>query len=396
MSARRPPSRDECVAMIRDLVAFPTVSRDPNSDLIAYVEDYLTRHGVACDTIWNEDGTKATLWATIGPANRPGVILSGHSDIVPVDGQDWASDPFTLREADGRLYGRGACDMKGFVGLMLAFVPYFAQCDLKAPIHLAISYDEEVGCTGVRSLVDRLAGMEVKPALCIVGEPTSMRVIVGHKGGGVWEVRVTGLAAHSSLAPSAVNAIEYAAEIIGLVKELGREQAASGFRDDAYDVPYTTLSATMIGGGTATNIIPSECWFRFGVRALPEVDARSIVAKLQARIDTEIVPRMKAIAPECGVTITPRVEMIGLATDAAHPAVTFMKRLVGSNDHAKVAYGTEAGLFSRDAGIVSVVCGPGSIEQAHKPDEFLALSEVVRCREMLERLALHLEMAGPY
>ncbi len=383
------------MSIIGDLIGFPTVSRNPNRDLLAYAEDLLSRHGVPSDIIWNEDRSKGNLWATIGPADVPGVILSGHSDVVPVDGQDWTSDPFVVREADARIYGRGTCDMKGFVGIMLAFVPFLTKCDLKAPVHLAISYDEEVGCTGVQSLVDRIAGMEVKPALCVVGEPTSMRVVVGHKGGGVWEVHVAGLAAHSSLAPTAVNAIEYAAEIIGIIRELGLEQAATGLRDDAYDVPYSTLSTTTISGGIANNIIPADCVFRFGIRALPEIQARDLVERLRERVERQIVPRMKAISPECGVDIEAKVEIAGLATDADHPAVTFMKRIVGTNHHAKVAYGTEAGIFSRRAGIVSIVCGPGSIEQAHKPDEYLDLSQIDRCREVLERLAFQLETARP-
>ncbi len=394
MNTRTAPSREECLAVIGDLIAFPTVSRNPNKDLLAYAEDLLARNGVASEIIWNEDQSKGNLWATIGPADRPGIILSGHSDVVPVEGQDWTSDPFELRQAGDRVFGRGTCDMKGFVGLMLAFVPYFAKCDLKVPIHLAISYDEEVGCTGVRSLVSRIADMPVKPALCIVGEPTSMQVILGHKGGAVFRVEVTGQPAHSSLAPTAVNAIEYAAEIIGFIKQVADEQAESGPHDHDFDVPYSTVSVTLIEGGTAQNIIPGSCEFRFGIRALPAVEPRAIVDKLEERIAEEILPRMKAISPRAGVTIEPIVEVPGLDTEPEHPAVTFMKRLVGRNDHAKVAYGTEAGLFSVNAGVVSIVCGPGSIEQAHKADEFLDLDQVDRCRDMMQRLADQLERSG--
>lgn len=387
------PDRDS-IAIIGELIAIPTVSRDPNRDLLAYVVGFLGRYGIASDTLWNEDRTKGNLWATIGPADVPGVILSGHSDVVPVDGQSWTSDPFVMREADGLLYGRGACDMKGFLGIVLAAVPDLVRRDLKAPVHIAISYDEEFGCTGVRSLIDRLACMPVKPALCIVGEPTSMQVIIGHKGGGMYRVVVTGQAAHSSLAPRAVNAIEYAAEIIAFIKTLAREQAEHGPHDHGYDLSHSTISVNTIQGGAALNIVPDSCVFQFDIRALPDVEARDIVARIEAHVAEAILPRMKAIAPEAGVRIESVVELVGLDTDAAHPAVTFVKRLVRRNDHAKVAYGTEAGLFSASAGIVSVVCGPGSIEQAHKPDEYLALGQVEICARMIERLADQLEDEG--
>jgi len=387
-------TREECIAVIGDLIAFPTVSRDPNRDLLAYVEVYLGRYGVGCDILWNADRSKGNLWATIGPAGIPGVILSGHSDVVPVDGQVWTGDPFVLRQADGRLYGRGACDMKGFVGIMLAAVPDLVRRNLKAPIHISISYDEELGCTGVVSLIDRIAGLSVKPALCIVGEPTGMQVVIGHKGGGMYRISVTGRSTHSSLAPSAVNAIEYAAEMIAFIKALSQESRDHGPHDHGYDVSHSTLSVTTVGGGTALNIVPDQCEIGFDIRSLPEVDANALVERIRRHAEAEILPRMRAVAPEADIAVKPIIEFVSLATEAEHPAVTFVKRLVGRNDHAKVAYGTEAGLFSTRAGVPSVVCGPGSIEQAHKPDEYLALSEIDRCLAMIERLAIELETAG--
>jgi len=228
----------QSLPLIRDLIGFPTVSRNPNRELIDYVGAFLKKHGVAFDIIWNEDGRKGNLWATIGPADRRGVILSGHSDVVPVDGQVWTSDPFTVRQANGRLFGRGVADMKGFIAIVLGFVPEMVRRPLKAPLHLAISYDEEVGCMGVRSLVDRLAGMAVKPALCIVGEPTSMKVIIGHKGGRAYRVRITGKAAHSSLTPRAVNAIHYAAELIVFLRSIGEDWAADGPFDPDFDITH--------------------------------------------------------------------------------------------------------------------------------------------------------------
>lgn len=384
----------ESVAIIGDLIGFPTVSRDSNRDLLFYVEAYLARHGIACDIIWNDDRTKGNLWATIGPADVPGIILSGHSDVVPVDGQAWTSDPFVPRQAHGRIYGRGACDMKGFIGVVLAAVPDLARRDLKAPVHIAISYDEEFGCTGVRSLIERIAGMAVKPALCVVGEPTSMQVVIGHKGGGMYRVTITGKSAHSSLAPTAVNAIEYAAELIAFIKSLSSEHARAGPHDHVYDVSHSTLSVTTISGGTALNIIPSNCEFGFDIRSLPEVDTHDLIERIRRHAETMILPRMRAISPEAAIVVEPIVEFVGLSTEADHPAVTFIKRLVGRNDHVKVAYGTEAGLFSKSAGVVSVVCGPGSIEQAHKPDEYLDLAEIDRCKAFLGRLADRLQDGG--
>ncbi|MEJ8570578.1 acetylornithine deacetylase [Microbaculum marinum] len=388
------PDRDACIAVIRDLIAFPTVSDRPNRDLLDYVARFLADHGVDSEILWNEDRSKGNLWATIGPDDRPGVVLSGHSDVVPIADQAWTADPFALRIDNDRIYGRGACDMKGFVGIALAFVPTLVTLDLKVPVHIAISYDEELGCTGVRSLIDRLAGFEVRPALCIVGEPTSMQVVVGHKGGGFYRVTVHGRSAHSSLAPKAVNAVEYAADIAAIIRDLAREQATTGPREDGYEIPHSTISVNALHGGTAYNVVPETCELKFDIRSLPELDMATVISRLRARIDAEVLPRMRAIEPTSSVEIEPVVELLGLSTDAGDPAVTFIKRLVGRNDHLKVAYGTEAGLFSREAGIPTVVCGPGSIDQAHKPDEFLDLSEIDACRAFLARLSGELAEAG--
>ncbi len=380
------PSVDESIALIGDLIAFPTVSRDSNKALLAYVEAYLARHGVRSEIIWNDDRSKGNLWATIGPPDLPGVILSGHSDVVPVDDQNWTSDPFVLRQSDHRLYGRGACDMKGFVGIVLAFVPELCRRDLKVPVHIAISYDEELGCTGVLSLVDRVRELPVTPALCIVGEPTSMRLVLGHKSGTEHIVTVRGTAAHSSLAPHAVNAIAYAAELITFIHEIGREFVETGEQDPLYEIPHSTISVTIINGGTAFNIIPERCVFGIDMRALSSLDVPAVIDRIEAYANNALLPRMRAVAPETAIIIKEQVAYAGLELDANHPAVSFLKHLLGRNDHAKVAYGTEAGAFSTRGGIASVVCGPGSIEQAHRADEFLAVSEVQRCHSFLERL----------
>ena len=385
------PETGASIAIIGDLVGFPTVSRDPNRDLLAYVEAYLARHGVVSDILWNNERTKGNLWATIGPADKRGVILSGHSDVVPVDGQGWTSDPFALRIEAGRLYGLGACDMKGFLGILLALVPELTARDLKAPLHIAISYDEELGCTGVRSLVERLARMAVKPGLCIVGEPTSMQLVTGHKGGAMHQITVTGTAAHSSLAPSAVNAIEHGAELIAFIYGLARELRDKGASDEAFDVPHSTLSVNTIAGGAALNIIPEHCAFTVDLRALAALDMAGLIARIDDHAQNVVLPRMRAVSSNTGIERDELVTFPGLDLALDHPAVTFMKHLLGRNDHSKVAFGTEAGLFSATAGIVSLVCGPGSIEQAHKPDEFLAVSEVEKCQAFLRRLVAALE-----
>ena len=385
------PATGECIRLIGDLVGFATVSRDPNTDLLAYVTDYLARYGVKSDILWNDDRTKGNLWATIGPPDRRGVILSGHSDVVPVDGQKWTSDPFVLRHANGRLYGRGTCDMKGFIGIVLALVPELVQSRLKVPLHIAVSYDEEVGCTGVRSLVERIALMETKPGLCIVGEPTSMRLVTGHKGGSMQRIKVIGTAAHSSLAPRAVNAIQYAAELVTFIYVIAREFSEVETRDEAYDIPHSTISVNTFEAGSALNIIAEQAVFSVDLRALATLDIKAIIKRIDSHAQDKLLPRMRAVAPEASIEREELVEFPGLDLSPSHPAVTFMKRLLGRNDQAKVAFGTEAGMFSERAGVVSLVCGPGSIEQAHKADEFLAASEIDKCQAFLRRLVASLE-----
>ena len=380
------PAQGRSVDLIRELIAFPTVSRDQNRDLLLYVERYLARHGVACDILWTPDGKKGNLWATIGRGEQRGVVLSGHSDVVPVDGQIWTSDPFAARISDGRLYGRGSCDMKGFLGIVLGIVPEMARRPLTAPVHIAISFDEEVGCLGVRSLIERIAAMPAKPALCIVGEPTNMQVVVGHKGGRSYRVKITGRAAHSSLAPRAVNAIDVAAELVVFLRSIAGEWAAQGPYDAHFDVTHSTLSTGLIDGGTAINIVPEHCTLVFEFRHLASVDADAVVRRVQTFIAEELLPGMRAVAPEARVFMEQLYEYPGLDITPDHPGVTFLKQLVDRNDHAKVAYGTEAGLFKSRAGVTSLVCGPGSIEQAHKPDEFLALEQIEACERMLTRL----------
>lgn len=371
--------------LLRDLVGFDTTSRDPNRPLIEYVCDYLRGFRIEPLLIWNGERTKANLWATIGPADRPGVILSGHTDVVPVDGQDWSSDPFTLREADGRLYGRGAADMKGFLAAVLATVPHMLDVPPSRPFHLAFSYDEEIGCQGVLSLIEQLRAMPVKPELCLVGEPTDMRPVIGHKGGRAYKVRVRGKEAHSSLAPHAVNAVEYAAHLIVFLTGIANDFVTEGPRDESFDIVHSTLQIGLIHGGTAINVVPRDCEFVFEFRHLAETDPDSIVNRITEFARAKLEPRMRGIDRNAGIGFEPIYSYPALATPREHAAVALVKALAECSDDGKVAFGTEGGLFS-EIGVPTVVCGPGSIVQAHKPDEFVTVDQIRRCEAFLSRL----------
>ncbi|MEJ1159048.1 acetylornithine deacetylase [Prosthecomicrobium sp. N25] len=369
------------------LIAFDTTSRNSNLDLIGWVEDYLARHGVASKRVYDPTGTKANLWATIGPEDRPGYILSGHTDTVPVDGQDWATDPFRLTEQDGRLYGRGTTDMKGFLAAMLAKVPAMTAAGLRTPIHLCFSHDEEVGCIGVRYLLEKLGELApVKPIATLVGEPTGMQVIVAHKGKHNYRVTVRGRPCHSSLAPQGVNAIDFAAMMVVKIREIADRFAAEGLRDEAYDIPFSTAHTGVIQGGTVLNIVPERCSFVFEFRMLPGSSHQPFEDEVRAYARDVLEPRMKAVDPTTGIDIELANGFPGFDTPAESEIVAIAKRLAARNDHAKVAYGTEAGLFVHMAGIPSVVVGPGHIEQAHRPNEFIALSELSKCEAFLDRL----------
>jgi len=371
--------------MIERLIAFDTTSRNSNLELIHYVRDYLAALGVESHLTHDSEDRKANLYATLGPTDRPGIALSGHTDVVPVDGQDWSSDPWRVIERDGRLYGRGSCDMKGFVAIALTFAPRFLAHELETPIHLCFSYDEEIGCVGVRGLLAFLASQPVKPAACIIGEPTSMKVITAHKGKLSTRCRVRGLEAHSSLAPKGVNAINAAAKVVGRLAHMAERKAEEGPFDADYDVAHTTLHTGLIQGGTQLNIVPGSCAFEFEFRNLPADDPEALLAEIKAYAHEEVEPAMKAIAPESGFSWEPMSSFPGLLTPADAEVVTLAKALSGSNATGKVSFGTEAGLFS-DKGIPAVVCGPGSIEQAHKPDEYVSLEQLALCERFMTRL----------
>lgn len=371
--------------VLAELIGYPTISSEGNLELIAHLTQRLGAIGAACRMTTNEDGTKANLFATIGPEVDGGIVLSGHTDVVPVEGQDWSSDPFVARDEEGLIYGRGACDMKGFLACVLALAPRFAEVELARPLHLAFTYDEEVGCLGARVMLEALVESGPKPAACIIGEPTEMKVITAHKGKLSTRCRVRGLEAHSSLAPKGVNAIDAAARVIARLAEMAERKAAEGPFDADYDVPHTTVHTGLIQGGTQLNIVPGGCSFEFEFRNLPEDDPEALLAEVKAYAHEEIEPAMKAIAPDAGFAWQEMSSFPGLETPPDAEVVALAKALSGGNTTAKVAFGTEAGLF-HDSGIPAVVCGPGSIEQAHKPDEYVSLEQVALCEGFMARL----------
>jgi len=380
-----------CLAMnsreiLGKLIGFDTTSRNSNLALLAWVQDYLAGLDIKSELFFNHERNKANLHARIGPDIPGGVILSGHTDVVPVDGQDWTLPPFNMSERDGKLYGRGAADMKGFIACMLAALPQFLHKPLKQPLHLALSYDEEVGCLGVPSLIHALAQRAHKPAICIVGEPTELKPVIGHKGKLAMRCSVHGAPCHSAYAPRGVNAIEYAAKLIDRLGELGAQLSAPGRHDARFDPPYSTVQTGMIQGGSALNIVPEHCRFDFEMRHLPRDDPQRMVDDLQGFAASELLPRMQAVNPDSAIDFSVLSRYPALFSEATNPAVRLVSSLSGNDDLATVAFGTEGGLFDA-IGIATVVCGPGSMEQGHKPDEFIRLEQLEACTALLSKLA---------
>lgn len=371
--------------LLARLVSFDTTSHKSNIAIVRFIEDYLAQHGVASHLVPTESGDKASLFATIGPQDIGGIALSGHTDVVPVTGQTWDSDPFTLTERDGRLYGRGTSDMKGFLACVLAAVPDFKRRRLRTPVHIAFSYDEEIGCIGVRPMISQFGKALPRPRMVIVGEPTGMSVVDAHKGPVRWQVTVSGRAAHSSMAPLGVNAIHWAARVIDELQRIERDLMASS-HDPRFDPPYATLQVTEITGGTASNIVPVTCRFGFEIRAVPGLDVAAVERRLAAFVEYECLPAMRQVADEAGILVrqTNRVPPFGAKADSE--VVALALKLVGQNETHAVSYATEAGLF-QDGGAPSVVCGPGHIAQAHTANEWIAESELDRCMAFLGRLA---------
>jgi acetylornithine deacetylase len=377
--------------LIRTLVAFDTTSRDSNLALIEWVRHYLEGHGVASTLTFDDDQRKANLFATLtardGNATHGGIVLSGHTDVVPVDGQPWDTDPFAVAVKGDRLVGRGVTDMKSFAAVGLAFVPEFLRRSLAKPVHFALSYDEEVGCIGVRRLIADIVARGVAPAGCIVGEPTGMRLVVAHKGKKAWRCRVRGHEAHSSLTPSGVNAVQIACEIVAWIARRAREFRDAGGRDDAYDVPYTTVHVGVIRGGTAVNIVPRDCAFDFEIRHLPFDDPDAFFADVRRYADA-FLPEMRAVAPDAYIEFDPLSTLPGFDTHDGSAITALAHACNGTADAGKVSFGTEAALF-HGAAIPTVICGPGHIAQAHQPNEWVAVEQVAKCEAFMRRLVDH-------
>ena len=371
------------VAMLDRLVAFDTTSARSNLALIDFAAGLLSDLGATVRLTHDDQRGKANLFASLGPAERPGVVLSGHTDVVPVDGQDWSSDPFRMVERNGLLYGRGTADMKGFLAACLALAPDFASAPLAVPVHFAFSYDEELGCIGVRRLIADLSGLTVRPRLCVVGEPTEMSLVVGHKGKKSVRCAVHGKECHSALNHRGVNAVEIAAELVAFLRQLQLRIRRDGPFDHDYDPPYTTVHTGTIEGGTALNIVPKDCRFEFEIRNLPEHDPETLMAEFRA-LAQSLIGDMLAIDPAAGILFE-EAFTAGLSTPLDAEVTRLVRQLSGSDRIAKVSFTTEAGLFHA-AGIPTVVCGPGSIAQAHRPDEFIAIDQLAKCDSFLRRL----------
>ena len=372
--------------MLEKLVAFDTTSRESNLALIDFIGGYLTGLGVNYELIHNAERSKANLYARLGPSGKGGIMLSGHSDVVPVDGQNWSVPPFTLTEREGKLYGRGTADMKGFIACILAALPHFLAQPLAQPLHLAISCDEEVGCLGVRTLLDVLSRRAEKPAICLIGEPTELQPVLGHKGKLGMRCEVQGAACHSAYAPQGVNAIEYAAKLIHRLTLTGQRLAAPEHHDARFDPPFTTVQTGLIQGGRALNIVPAECTFDFEVRTLPQDDAREITRDLESYAQRALLPDMHAVSRDAAIRFYPISSYPGLYTCAQSAAARLIAHLTGSERFSTVAFGTEGGLFHQ-TGIPSVICGPGSMAQGHKADEFITVEQLNACDVLLRRLA---------
>jgi acetylornithine deacetylase len=374
---------DSPLDQIKTLIGFDTTSRGSNLALIDYAQELLEAHGARCRRVYDTSRAKANLFATLGPEGDGGYVLSGHTDVVPVDGQDWSSDPFKAEVRDGKLFGRGTCDMKGFIGVALAMLPEIAKAKLKRPIHFALSYDEEIGCSGVLTLLDDLKNAGIKPALAIIGEPSLMKVVGAHKGGAVLTTRCLGHEHHSSAPEKGANAVMMAGEFVDLLDDVWEGLRADA--DPRFDPPHSTVQANMIAGGTATNILAKEALVTWEYRNLPDRDPKTIVENVKRRIADDILPKYRRRAAKAAFDTEFVAHYPGLVMDEESPAIALARELTGANRIEAVAYGTEAGQFQR-YGIPAVICGPGSIDQAHKPDEFCALSEYEACEKFLRKL----------
>lgn len=376
--------------LLARLIAFPSVSRASNLDLIGFVADHLRQNGIVAELISNEDGSKASLYAAIGPADvAGGVLLSGHTDVVPTDAQTWTTgDPFAMEERAGRLVGRGATDMKGFIASVLSAVPQMVGSPLRRPIYLAFSYDEEIGCVGVRPMLEWLRSRQFSPQLCIVGEPTQMTVATAHKGKLAARCTCRGITTHSALAPQGLNAIVMATKVIDLIESLQMDMRSKGSHDPSYSVPYSTLHVGTIAGGTALNIVPSECCFDFEIRNVPGDDPLELVNRLRNAIAEQLSETHKRF-PQANIDVQITNAYPALSTSASDPMVSLVRELAQAPATTKLDFGTEAGLYQQALGCPVVVCGPGSMEQGHKADEFILVEQLALCDAFLSRLVAY-------
>ena len=373
------------------LISFPTVSRDSNLDLIDFVEGYLGDHGISATRVYNDDGTKASLYAHVGPQVDGGVVLSGHTDVVPVAGPAWDTDPFTVTEKDGKLFGRGTCDMKGFDALAVSALVAASKADLKRPLQLALSYDEEVGCLGAPPMIDHMIASDMpRASTVLVGEPSMMQVVTGHKGGFGFQFHFQGFEVHSSIAYQGVSAIMMAAKLIDWSNGVNAESATATPNEinAVFDPPYTSLHVGTIKGGTANNITAKDCTFAMDVRVVPGDDAEAWRNRILAKV-AEIEAEMKAVQPTCAIAATPFFGIPGLKPEVNGKAEELARRLTGDNSSHVVSYGTEAGQF-QEKGYSAVVCGPGDIAQAHQPNEFITVDQFQQGEAFMTRLVAHL------
>jgi acetylornithine deacetylase len=383
-----PASLSHTIEILRTLVAFDTVSAQDNLPLIEWAANRLEAAGMNIFIQPGDEPGKANLLASTGPIDEPGLLLSGHSDTVPVAGEVWTSDPFSLTERNGNLYGRGSADMKGFIACCIAMAPTFSRAGLKRPVHIALSYNEETNMHGMKVLARHLASVPVKPMGCVIGEPTTMQVVVANKGAAIWKVKIRGKGVHSSLRDQGVSAVEVAAEIIVFLNALQRKLNTEE-RHDGFEYPFTSVHVGKIQGGTAHNITAVDCEFVFEVRALPGVSASAIAEQVRQYYVNTLLPPMKAISPECDIQVLEVVDAPGLDERQNTYLAQRIMPLCECLAPSRVSFGTEAGML-QDVGVPTVVCGPGQIRVAHQPDEFVEIEQLDRCLAFMRRLDAHL------
>ena len=379
-------SEKNSIEILKKLVSFDTTSFKSNLDLIKFIENYLNDLNIKSELVYDETKNKANLFTTIGPNLQGGIVLSGHTDVVPITKQNWTSDPFILTERDDKLFGRGSSDMKGFIAIVLSRVSAMVEKKLKKPIHLAFSYDEEIGCVGVHSLLDLIKKKSINPEFCIVGEPTSMEMVIGHKGKHAYDVKVDGLSCHSGQAPNGVNAINYASKLINYIEEINKEKSIKGPFDNDYEIPYSTLHTGLIKGGTILNIVPKLCQFEFEIRHLAEDDPLEIIQRIKQYTEELLIKEMHNISSTTNIEINEKINYPGLNISESISIVKQVKELLGKSSHKKVVFGTEGGLFKRELNLPTIICGPGSIDQAHKPDEFISIQQIEKGGTFIDKL----------